>query len=315
MIRRVAAWALVAVWGLWALVRVAGLEHGFPLVPLLAFTPYVAALSLVPVAVALVARHRAAAVAAAVIAAVLVMTVLPRAMGDAHAGEATGGTPLRVLTANLYFGRADAATLVDHVRRGRVDVLSVQELTTEAVTGLDAAGLRTLLPYAVLDPAPGAGGSGLYARYPLERLPEVTPTSRMAQPVARLAVPGGLPVEVMAVHPASPVPGLTAVWASDLDALPRADPDGPVRILAGDFNATVDHARLRQLLTSGYRDAAEVAGIGLVPTWPARGAPVPGVMIDHVLTDARCGVRAAAVRDLPGSDHRAVIAEIVLPAG
>jgi hypothetical protein len=34
-----------------------------------------------------------------------------------------------------------------------------------------------------------------------------------------------------------------------------------------------------------------------------------------VLADERCGVRDLEVIDLPGSDHRAVLAELVLPRG
>jgi endonuclease/exonuclease/phosphatase family metal-dependent hydrolase len=37
------------------------------------------------------------------------------------------------------------------------------------------------------------------------------------------------------------------------------------------------------------------------------------VAIDHVLADARCGVRAFSVHPIPGTDHRAVLAELVLP--
>jgi hypothetical protein len=39
----------------------------------------------------------------------------------------------------------------------------------------------------------------------------------------------------------------------------------------------------------------------------------PPVTIDHVLADARCGWRAVRVFPVPHSDHRAVLAELVLP--
>jgi endonuclease/exonuclease/phosphatase (EEP) superfamily protein YafD len=39
------------------------------------------------------------------------------------------------------------------------------------------------------------------------------------------------------------------------------------------------------------------------------------VTIDHVLADERCGVRELEVIPLPGGDHRAVLAELVLPRG
>lgn len=84
--------------------------------------------------------------------------------------------------------------------------------------------------------------------------------------------------------------------------------------LLGDFNATLDHAELRRLLDTGYRDAAEVAGEGLSLTWPA-GRPrlPPLVAIDHLLVDERLAVRRVRVIDVPGTDHRAVFASLSVP--
>ena len=63
----------------------------------------------------------------------------------------------------------------------------------------------------------------------------------------------------------------------------------------------------------GYRDAADVAGEGLEPTWPQDEYRSPPVTIDHVLADRRIGFADYDVLDLPGSDHRAVFARLVLP--
>jgi endonuclease/exonuclease/phosphatase family metal-dependent hydrolase len=51
-----------------------------------------------------------------------------------------------------------------------------------------------------------------------------------------------------------------------------------------------------------------------VPTWGPwiRGCPAL-LALDHVLADPRCAVGAVSVHPLPGSDHRAVRAEIRLP--
>jgi endonuclease/exonuclease/phosphatase family metal-dependent hydrolase len=86
----------------------------------------------------------------------------------------------------------------------------------------------------------------------------------------------------------------------------------PARILAGDFNATLDHATLRGPLDSGYADAAEQRGDGLVATWQDAGFPPP-VAIDHVLVDRRVAVTDYRVFDMPGSDHHAIYAELMLP--
>lgn len=84
------------------------------------------------------------------------------------------------------------------------------------------------------------------------------------------------------------------------------------RIVAGDFNATHDHAVFRRVLRLGYADAALEAGDALTPTWGPAGK-VAVITIDHVLVDRRCAVLASSVHAVPGSDHRAVYAEVRLP--
>jgi endonuclease/exonuclease/phosphatase (EEP) superfamily protein YafD len=57
-------------------------------------------------------------------------------------------------------------------------------------------------------------------------------------------------------------------------------------------------------------------GSGVRPTWPYDEKWfIPGVALDHVLADRRVGVRAARPYRIPGSDHRAVYAELTLPNG
>ena len=128
----IACWALVAAWGLWATVRLFGLERG-PLIALIAFTPYVAATAVIPIAVAAWCRRLAPAIAAVVVALVLATLVLPRAFGGPTDAASPGGPELRVLAANVSFGKADAGDLVDLVRELDTDVLAIEELTPDFV--------------------------------------------------------------------------------------------------------------------------------------------------------------------------------------
>ncbi|WP_153535812.1 endonuclease/exonuclease/phosphatase family protein [Actinomadura macrotermitis] len=322
--RTAAAWTGVAAWGTWALVRFAGGDRlpgvGALTAPALALTPYAAAAAPLPVLAALLLRRRRAALAGVLVAGTLAAAVLPRAFGG---GEPPARGPVfRVLTANLMFGEADPARLIDLVRRTGADVLSLQELPPEAVARYERAGLTALLPNKVVDARWGAAGSGLYSRHPLRALPPLART-QMAMPSAELTLPGGRRVEITAVHPVPPISAESLHdWKRDLGELPAAHPAdmaagaaataAPVRILAGDFNATLDHATLRRVIGRGYADAADRAGAGLVPTW-GLADPRPPLTIDHVLADRRCAVRAVSVHDLPGSDHRAVFAELRLP--
>lgn len=132
---------------------------------------------------------------------------------------------------------------------------------------------------------------------------------------ARVRLPGSVAVEVFSVHPIWPMgPDGSRPWRAALGALPLPDPAVPPRIVAGDFNATLDHASMRRVLAAGYRDAAVSAGAGLRPTWPgAVRSPWPPVTIDHVLAGPGSVVQSYEVITLPGTDHRAVLVEILLP--
>ncbi|WP_170026674.1 endonuclease/exonuclease/phosphatase family protein [Actinomadura oligospora] len=319
------AWGGVAAWGTFALLRwvdgdrIPGL--GVLTAPALAVTPYVAATAPIPVVAALVLRRPRAAIAAGLVTAGLAAAVLPRAIPGGQ--PAARGPELRVLTANLKFGSAAPDRVVDLVRRTDADVLSLQEYPPEAVAKFERAGLTGLLPYKVTDTRWGAAGSGLYSKYPLRALPSL-PKTQMAMPSAEFTLPGGRRVQITAVHPVPPINAESlGDWKRDLGELPSgtstaaasaggAPADGVTRVLAGDFNATLDHATLRRLLGRGYADAAARTGKGLIPTWGV-GQASPPLTIDHVLLDRRCAVRDVVVLDLPGSDHRAVYARLRLP--
>jgi endonuclease/exonuclease/phosphatase family metal-dependent hydrolase len=312
--RSVAATVIALPWTLWAVGRLAELDRGHPLVALMALTPYAAVTAPIPVAVALVLRRWLVATIAAGAAVALAAVVLPRAIpdGDQVLGREQGPA-LTVMTANLYEGRADAGALIALAREQRVDVLSLQELTPDALARLDSAGARELFPGRVVAPRPGAIGSGLMARRRLSLAGEVAPRGT-AEPEAALAVPGTMPVRVKAVHPPAPLSSHAAwVWARALRRLPDPGGDQMLRLLAGDFNGTLDHHEIRALLDRGYVDAADAGGAGLQPTWPSSGIR-PRIVIDHVLVPRSVRVHRVTVHALPGSDHRALIAEVVLPS-
>ncbi len=280
--------------------------------PLLSFTPQATAGAW---ASALLLRRKGPAGAAAVACAALTAAVGSRAIPSRQPTAA--GHVLRVLTANLLVGRATAGAVVELAGRLQADVLFVQELTDEAAASLQRAGLSDLLAHGVSQPmARGTRGSGIYARYPLTGGPPAAPASA-ARCTARLELPSGQFVQLACIHCASPKPPwsphATARWRGQLSALPPAG-DRPL-ILAGDFNATLDHAQFRRLLRLGYVDAASQAGNGLVPTWgPRPHRRLTLLAIDHVLVDRRCAVLTTSAHRLAGTDHRALYAELRLPA-
>jgi endonuclease/exonuclease/phosphatase (EEP) superfamily protein YafD len=306
---RIATWSPAVLCGLWALVRLGGVQPPWPASALLAVTPWVIPVCVVTLAAAAATGNRWAAVVAAVAALALAVVVVPRAWGT---GDQRDGVVLRVMTANLRVGGADPAAIVRLVREERIDLLALQEYTPRAWADLSRAGLETLLPYRVGDAEPLAIGSALYARYPLADAGSPVGPGGFVQETAVLGAPGAVPLAVTSVHPCAPfTPAHQRCWRDGLDREPRPVPGGPDRLLMGDFNATLDHPALRRLIGSGYRDAADAVGSGLRPTWPAD--VVPAVTLDHVLVDARAGVRAVSLHPVPDTDHRAICAVLTLP--
>ncbi len=291
-----------------AVLRVTGIDGNRYTIAALAMTPYVAVGGALLGVVALLLRRWWTGAVVILLVVALGVVVLPRMYAADQPG--VQGRSLRVMALNLRLGNADPKAVVDLVKANRVDVLSLLELNQAEADALDQAGLFGVLPQRLLHPAPGASGSGLASAHPLTER-KLAGDSQFAQPGAVLDLGDGAQAEVVAVHTLAPVVS-AATWADELAGLPEPTADLPVRILAGDFNATLDHAAFRGLLRAGYADAADERGEGFKPTWPGELFPPP-VTIDHVLVDDRVAVRDYRVFDVPGTDHDAVFADLSIP--
>ncbi|MBB4932477.1 endonuclease/exonuclease/phosphatase family metal-dependent hydrolase [Lipingzhangella halophila] len=311
-----AAILLTLPWTVWLLVRLLGLESGFPWVPALAFTPYIALTAFLPLAIAAYLRRWRSLAVTAVVVVVFAALLVPRALTAPNAEEGHSGSRLVVLTANLLEGQGDLGVLADLVEREKVDVLALQEVTPEVAEAMADIGLTDALPHDIVDARPGVSGSAIYARHPVTDITpsEVPDTHTFARPSAEVTVPDAPPFEITNAHLVPPTAsGSIAQWQQEMAALPEADRDGPLRIIAGDLNATLDHAALRELIGTGYLDAAAETGSGLELTWSSTSV-FPGLTIDHVLADDRMAVETTSVHPVPGSDHRALLAKLTLPA-
>ena len=120
-------------------------------------------------------------------------------------------------------------------------------------------------------------------------------------------VSGDGPV-IVAAHPLPPLPASMDEWKEGLrwvaDVCASAGPDA---VVAGDFNATVDHMTD---LMGGCDDAALEAGGAGAGTWPADAPAWLGSPIDHVLFGSAWTARGARVLDgdSGGTDHSPVVA-------
>jgi endonuclease/exonuclease/phosphatase (EEP) superfamily protein YafD len=227
---------------------------------------------------------------------------------------------IRVLASNLRYGRADPTSFVG-LAKASADVITVAELTPEAVTRFTEAGIEETFPYSVLIPRPGAGGIGLWSRYPLT--PLSTPRHRgVAMPAARVRIPGISNDPVLAsAHIVSPVSDRVNTvedWSNgmagakaQLDNFAQAAGPGAV-IVGGDYNSTPDMRQFRDLLTDGYHDAVGQTGAGFAPTFPSDTWFPPVITIDHILT-RNAEASSITTIEMPGSDHRSVLATIRVP--
>lgn len=305
----VAAWAYAVGVAVWTLLWTTEWNSWFPAVQLHAFTPY--ALVIAAVGVPLVLRwFRWPALIAGVSTAVLAIGVLPRGIADGEPLPA--GPALRVASANLLIGAADATEILSVVRDRGVDLLAVQEMTPSWLAAFESAGVGSVLPHRFVAPASRAEGSAIFSRFPItDAGSHLMALGWFQQVYCVVHRPGAKPLRVESAHAASPYNGeMTRYWEKTL----QREPSGS-GVLLGDFNATLDHGAMRAVVDRGWRDAASVVGAGFVPTWgPFNGDPVPPITIDHVLVSAGIGVRDFSARSVRGSDHRMIISTLVLPA-
>ena len=297
-----------------------GLDRRTPFAQLVSFRP---ALLVVLAVLALLAtvvagmRRRGWTLAAGLLAVALVggLMVLPRALPgiDVPEPDAPSGPTLTVLSFNAYEGRADVDAVAALVRSSRPDLIALPE-----AAGRFRDRLAPLLPdyrfVASQDRGPDVQGVTAAVRADFGDVTVQVDRTTTATPSVEFT--GGALGELrfVAFHSDAPVPGDVPQWRADLATLDRwcANREiGPV-IVAGDFNATLDHSICREGVT-GCADAAAETGEGLVATWPTRFPRWFGVQIDHVLVTGGITAENTTVHDVPGSDHRAVVTRLRLP--
>lgn len=283
-------------------------------VALASFTPFLLSASVIGAVVAAFGRRWilfTASVAALATGVGLFAPLYVPGSAAAASEESTGPT-LRIMQSNLMLGLADPDQIVREVVDRDIDILTVQELTNSALSGLDVAGLDDLLPYKFTRPTPeGGGGAGIYSRFPLANEREL-PTFLLWNLSTDIDVGTGPPIRVYSVHPVPPYPSPTPVWASEMELLKEEVTMSAVLprvIVSGDFNSTWSHSRFRDIVDVGYTDAAESTGGGVIPTYPTDKAYPALVGIDHVLSR---GMQATSLERITvdGTDHHGIVAEL-----
>jgi endonuclease/exonuclease/phosphatase (EEP) superfamily protein YafD len=284
-----------------------------------ALSPYLMTAAVLSVVLFFLGRRWVLAMAATAVLVAGVAVELPLFMSE-HREAGVGTVPLRVLTANIYFGLGDANTLAA-TANASADVLAVQELTPDSVARLSAAGLDKTFPYHALDARPGASGVGMWSRFPIASSERIADFA-LAMVSARIEVEGvQVDPTVLVAHMAGPWPQPIDDWRGEMKRMQATMSDlaesagTGCAIVAGDFNSTPDMREFRSLLHQGFQDASQQAGAGFNRTYPANSRVYPPIIaIDHVLT-FQCTATSAETTALPGSDHRGLMSSVAVPRG
>ena len=290
------------------------------IIQLVAFIPLGLLPALVLLVAALVAgaksRRRSRIVAWMLATVGMVATVLhlvwlaPLYVGGAPA--ASPGPALVVMTQNFEYG--DAAALAREVRTQSVEVLVVCDLNPAQRDALRATTIPRDLPYLS---EIGSGGTIVHSKYPMSNTVRIAAGSRSL----RVSTPQLGVVTLIALHPTPPYLG--ADWTRDYGQIVSylrerapAAVDLPT-VIAGDFNATLDHAPVRRIEGLGFTDSVVQTNGGFGPTWPAAdsvrklGVAIPPlVQIDHVMVSAGLVSSASRTVAVPGADHLGVIVQV-----
>ncbi|AVH57574.1 MULTISPECIES: endonuclease/exonuclease/phosphatase family protein [Streptomyces] len=310
--RGVAAWAAglsLAGVSVVAGFRVADSDGITPVPQLLAFLPWLLVPTGLGLLLALLARWRFGLVWGVVALGLLAWFIEPYG----KTGE-PGGAPVaevRVMTSNVEFGQG-TGSLITAVRRHRPDILFVQECEYGCARALEDAfgGSGGAYPYREAVEGASSDGSVIMSRFPLTGADGVRGTMGMPGAVADVK---GHDVRLQLAHPMPPLPGRLGVWRRELGELrDYAAASEGLTVLAGDFNASQDHAAFRRILDTGLRDSSRLAGAPRTPSWPARTTPTLGAQIDHVLVSADFSAHEAMFPRLSGTDHRALVVDLTL---
>jgi endonuclease/exonuclease/phosphatase (EEP) superfamily protein YafD len=294
------------------------LDRRTPFAQLVAFRPVLllgAGALLVLLLLVAVFTRRALPFAAGLAAVLAVGAVLvgPRVVPDPLPTE---GTPLTVLTFNALNGQADLDALAELIRTERPDLIALTEsgetYRSRLAPLLEPLGYRSAVA-AHADRTDIASVTTFAAagigEFDVRRGEETAW-------FPYLEITGGAlgDLRFVTYHAVIPAPRNLPPWESDLALLAQWCAGPTPAIVAGDFNATLDHSAFRAGM-AGCVDAAEQRGAGLIPTWGdeprMRGI---GPQIDHVLATNGIDAETFAVHGIPGSDHRAVLTRLRLPA-
>lgn len=222
------------------------------------------------------------------------------------------GSGLRVMSQNVLTHNRHHRAVLDLV--GEVDPDVVVLIETDQTWMWEMAPLDATYPHQLRAPWRGNFGMTLYSQLPLESAEVLLlGTAGLPSLTATVATPQG-PLRLLATHTLPPIGRANAALRDDqLAAIAQwvKQSDLPTLVI-GDLNITPWSPLFHDLLEGGGLHNTQ-RGYGVSPTWYARG--VVGLPIDHALVTAGVGVLDRRLGPAVGSDHRAVVVDLVVTKG
>lgn len=308
------------------------LEREFPFAQIVAFRPVLivafVAVALLFLVLSLARPLRAFGLWIAVVSLVAAAggagTLALRGLGTETLPAKTDDS-IRVMTWNTAGSATDAATIAETAVAMQADIVSLPETTMETGHAVAVAmGERGRPMWAHVDRYEGpdswdANSTALLISPELgdyaviESEADGTTNTSIVPSAVAMPVDGDGPI-VVAVHAVAPRPDAMDSWRNDLQWLADQCAADDV-IMAGDFNATLDHmARLGvgDADLGRCHDAARATGNGGIGTWPT-DLPAPvSAPIDHVMATSTwepTGSIVLSSLDGSGSDHRPLVVQ------
>ncbi|WP_329021363.1 endonuclease/exonuclease/phosphatase family protein [Streptomyces sp. NBC_00690] len=294
--------------------RIMDMDGVTPVPQLLAFLPWLLAPSALALLFALLARWRAGMAWATVVLALIGWFVRPYDSGLADEPKGQVIAQLDVLTSNVEFGNATPGLLAT-IQREQPDLVFVQECAAVCSDALAAEISQAEYPYRNVVEGASASGSAILSKYPLQKAAGIESLHAMPGSVAVIA---GQKVNVQLAHPLPPIPDGVDEWRAELELMRKyaRGAKGEPTLVAGDFNASQDHAAFRNILDDGdLRNSSALGGASRTPSWPTMVGRPLGTQIDHVLISEEFSVRKARFLELGNTDHRSLLVRLDLHAG
>lgn len=239
------------------------------------------------------------------------------ASADLRFGAGHGDRPdgaARIATANVYIGNPDPVSLINEILAEDPDIIMLQEMSPRIWALLKTLPQLEEFTFRNVNARDNPDGTVLLSRLPARETGNV-PLGSNAATSAEINIDGTW-VRVINLHISAPISdGLIARGKTQLRELRTAvDASATPVVIAGDFNATVQHARFQDLMGDNLQDAHQLAGRGFGATWRHHrldGLP-PILRIDHILLTEQLDAIHSWTGDTTGSDHEVLFADVVV---